>query len=242
MSILGRLHYDGRVTRALRRPVPPTLEREHDLLQQGHQLVAGVDEVGTGSCAGPCYCAVVVVSADTGPVPEGLHDSKLLRPSQREQLAPAVRVWAVETAIGAASAEEIDELGLTAALRRAGHRAFDSLNCTPDLVILDGKRDWLHAPATTLLDVDPHRAIGPVVTQIKADQLCASVAAASVIAKVARDAFMEQLAREEPRYGWDENKGYGTAAHLAAIAKHGVSVHHRRSWRFATTENSTPLV
>jgi len=221
------------VTRTTRRPAPPTLEYERSFFAQGYELVAGVDEVGTGSCAGPCYCAVVVVRADTGPAPEGLHDSKLLRPQQRELLAPLAQAWAFDAAIGVASAEEIDALGLTMALRRAGERAFASLRCTPDVVILDGKRDWLHATRATLMDEESSVAIGPVFTQIKADQRCASVAAASVIAKVARDSYMDSLALDEPHYGWEKNKGYGTAEHLAAIARHGFSSQHRRSWQFA---------
>jgi len=175
----------------------------------------------------------VVVRAGTAPAPEGLHDSKLLRPQQRELLAPLVQAWAFDAAIGVASAEEIDELGLTMALRRAGERAFASLRCTPDVVILDGKRDWLHATRATLMDQESSVAIGPVFTQIKADQRCASVAAASVIAKVARDSHMDALALDEPHYAWEKNKGYGTAEHLAAIARHGLSTQHRRSWQFA---------
>ena len=215
------------------RPAPPTLRRENELLTSGHQLVAGVDEVGTGSCAGPCYCAVVVVGSETGPVPEGLHDSKLLRPTERELLVPSIHEWAVDAAIGTATAEEIDSVGLSVALRRAGERAFAALRCVPDIVILDGKRDWLHATTTSLLDEPGAPRIAPVVTQVKADQQCASVAAASVIAKVARDALMDELAVAEPHFGWASNKGYGTASHLAAIQAHGLSPHHRRTWRFA---------
>jgi ribonuclease HII len=202
-------------------------------MADGHRFVAGVDEVGTGSCAGPCYCAVVVVDATTGPVPEGLHDSKLLRPTQRELLVPLINDWAVDAAIGTASAEEIDTLGLTAALRRAGERAFAALRHTPDVVILDGKRDWLHSTTVSFLDGATPPTIAPVRTRVKADQFCASVAAASVLAKVARDALMDALAEDEPHYGWETNKGYGTAAHLAAIEQHGLSAQHRRSWRFA---------
>lgn len=211
----------------------PSLDYEDEFFASGHRLVAGLDEVGTGSAAGPCYCALAVLDASRGLMPGGLKDSKLLTPARREALVEPLNEWLVDWATGSASADEIDRFGLTAALRLAGHRALEGLRRTPDIIILDGKRDWLSRPERSeLLAPDYGDVVVPaVVTRIKADRSCASVAAASVMAKVERDAWMNELDTRYPGYGWRVNKGYATAVHMAAMRALGLSAEHRRSWK-----------
>ncbi|MDR1117754.1 MAG: ribonuclease HII [Bifidobacteriaceae bacterium] len=201
---------------------------ERFLLAAGHLLVAGVDEVGRGALAGPVGVGVVTVTAATAEPPAGLADSKLLTPAERSALAPVLRVWARGWAVGFASAPEVDRVGLTGALRLAGHRALDALPDQPDAIILDGKHDWLTAPVDLFQERDPDPWL--VTLAVKADRTHASVAAASVLAKVARDALMEELGAAHPAYGWGSNKGYGTAAHLQALAALGPTAQHRQSW------------
>ena len=212
-----------------------TLEAETRYFAEGFATVAGLDEVGTGSGAGPCYVAFVVVDATSPVGPDGLNDSKLLTPAQREALVPQIESWAIDWAIGAASAQEIDQHGLTIAQRLAAHRALAALRRSPELVLLDGKRDWLTIPDRgDLLAPDYGLAEAPpVVTMVKADRYCASVAAASVLAKVARDAKMNELALQYPQYEWETNKGYLSSRHLAAIAEFGRSPEHRLSWNLS---------
>lgn len=203
----------------MERPVP-SLQVEHALLADGARIIAGVDEVGRGAIAGPVCIGVVAVGAAHQTFPEGLADSKLLTPKRREAMEPFVREWAMASATGMASADEIDRIGIVSALGLAASRALASLGVVPDVLIVDGNTPFL---------VEEHG--GPrVILRIKADQDCASVAAASVIAKVERDALMTRLHTEFPHYGWDSNKGYGAAVHTDAIRTHGVTVHHRTSW------------
>ncbi|WP_432511712.1 ribonuclease HII [Kineococcus sp. SYSU DK001] len=219
----------------------PSLRLERQLLRAGHTLVAGVDEVGRGSLAGPVSLGVVVVDASTPTAPLRLRDSKLLTPAAREALAPKVRRWAVAWAVGHAEPAEIDAVGITAAMRLAGRRALAQLPVLPDLVILDGNQDYLSDPREpSLLDgldgLDGTApalpcAAPPVTTRIKADVTCASVAAASVLAKTTRDAIMAARHADFPRYGWAGNKGYSAPDHLQALAEHGACAQHRRSWR-----------
>lgn len=210
-------------------PDAPTLRLERTLLRGGASRVAGVDEVGRGALAGPVSVGVVVVS-DPGPVPTGLRDSKLLSPAAREALVPAILAWADASAVGHASPQEIDRWGITAALRLAAERALATIWPPPDIAILDGHHDWLRrasrvaASPTVQADYD-------VRTKVKADLTCASVAAASVLAKVERDAIMSALARSFPAYGWDENRGYASAGHRDAIVASGPCEHHRQTWR-----------
>lgn len=220
----------------------PTLRTERALLASGPQLVVGMDEVGRGALAGPVSVGAVVVGGNTRTAPKGIADSKLLTAAAREGLAPQVRRWAVAAAVGHASAAEIDEHGIIAALRLAGQRALNEVRSTVgaiDVVLLDGKHDWLSAPGPDLfvaggIAAAPGEAgAGPgpeVVTMVKADMRCSSVAGASVLAKVERDAILTRLAGEHPHYGWENNKGYSAPAHLEALANHGPSVLHRRSW------------
>lgn len=248
----------------------PHLRHERGLLRSGARLVAGMDEVGRGSLAGPVSVGVVVVDVTTRSAPRGVADSKLLTPAARVALLPALGRWGLARAVGHASAAEIDAVGIIAALRLAGNRALAqacAVTGPVDVVLLDGKHDWLTPPAQgelfsdgavvtpadgpvtspvttpTVLVVDEGTVSDAAVTtvqpavhptvhlRIKADRTCASVAAASVIAKCERDALMADLAREHPDYRWDENKGYASPEHLAALRALGPSVLHRRSWR-----------
>ncbi|WP_288023972.1 ribonuclease HII [Arthrobacter sp.] len=223
--------------------LPPTLEWERELAAQGYTLVAGCDEVGRGALAGPVSVGVVVIDAATAAELPGVKDSKLLRGPVRQALVPAIQEWAQAYAVGHASAAEIDAVGLMSALRLAGTRALAAVaaELLPGYVILDGNHDWLSVPVQPEIlfagpAVEPAAgpAIGPAMTvrtRIKADMTCLSVAAASVLAKVERDAMMVELAQQFPQFGWDGNKGYATAGHRAAIAGHGATDFHRRTWR-----------
>lgn len=204
---------------AMARPVP-TLEFERELFATGAHIVAGMDEVGRGALAGPVTIGVVAVNASVGPVPEGLADSKLMTIKRREAMVPVAKEWGLAWATGSATAAEIDKYGIMSALGLAGSRALAALGVAPDVVILDGNISFL-------MEEDN----GPrVITRVKADQNCACVSAASVIAKVERDALMTQLHEQFPHYGWSGNKGYGAAIHTDAIKTHGVTDLHRKSW------------
>jgi ribonuclease HII len=201
------------------RPVP-TLDTERELFASGARIVAGMDEVGRGAIAGPVMIGVVAVDASVTTVPEGLADSKLMTAKRREAMVPTVQQWAVAYATGSATAAEVDKFGIMAAMSLAGSRALAALGVKPDVIILDGNTSFLREEQN-----------GPrVITQVKADQNCACVSAASVIAKVERDALMTQLHEQFPHYGWSGNKGYGAAIHTDAIKTHGVTDLHRKSW------------
>ncbi|MDR0431909.1 MAG: ribonuclease HII [Bifidobacteriaceae bacterium] len=219
----------------------PTLERERTLLTQA-KTVVGMDEVGRGALAGPVCVGAVAVNAATPAPPRGLDDSKALTPTERTRLAPLVSAWAEASALGWASADEIDKTGLTSALRTAGWRALDQLaragiEAGDGIVLLDGSHDWLTPPQPTLEEAtNPDPTPQPdrrwrTVTLIGADRLAACVAAASVLAKCARDAAMVQLAHTYPGYGWPRNKGYGTAEHRDALQLLGPSPVHRLTWK-----------
>ena len=216
----------GRVT-------APDLRTEKRLLRSGHTRVLCVDEVGRGALGGPASAGVVVIDASVRRPLDGVRDSKSLSPGAREELVPRIEKWSVASAVGHSSAAEVDEYGITAALRLAAHRALVQLPVDVDVVLLDGSHDWFTPPVEADLflalptDGDP---LPPVVTKVKADQSCAGVAAASVLAKVERDALMVALARQHPHYGWDENKGYASPSHLDALRRFGPCIEHRRSW------------
>lgn len=209
----------------------PDLAYEKGLLDDGAVTVAGLDEVGRGALAGPVVVGAVLIDARCGAPPPGLRDSKALSARQRSRLCPAIRNWSRASALGSASAAEIDRMGITAALGLAAWRAVWGLPIVPDAVLIDGPVDVLACQPT---GERSDAAIPQVHTRVGADRDCASVAAASVLAKVARDAHMVRLAHDCPSYGWAENKGYGTPAHRAAIAVHGVSPEHRTTWRLLT--------
>lgn len=210
--------------------VLPHLDVERELLAQGRRVVIGIDEVGRGAIAGPVAVGVAAIDVSCSPLPEGVRDSKLLSEKRREQLEPVVIEWAVATAVGFAEAEEIDELGIMRCLGLAGKRALASLHeqgvdVRASTLLLDGNHDYLSSSLTTPLHI---------VTRVKADRDCGSVAAASVVAKVARDRVMIARHAEHPDYGWAGNKGYGSASHLEAIGSAGATAHHRRTWLHAT--------
>ena len=221
----------------------PTLRVERSMLRGGVTHLAACDEVGRGALCGPVTIGVVVVSEATRTAPQGVRDSKLLTPEARLRLVPRIRRWALCSAVGHATPAEIDEIGIIAALRLAGRRALRQLTVRPDAVLLDGNHDYLSDPVQEDLFGDPvagvlDRAedcgdvvpVPPVTTMIKADLRCAAVAAASILAKTARDALMVELHDDHPEYGWVDNKGYASPAHIEALGRLGPSVHHRRSW------------
>ncbi|MDQ0678042.1 ribonuclease HII [Arthrobacter pascens] len=214
----------------------PTLRFERTFKERGARYLAGVDEVGRGALAGPVSVGIAVVDLHTQKPLSGVRDSKLLNPAERERLEPLVRSWSVASAVGHASAQEIDTLGIIAALRLAGTRAWSDIlaaGVTPDMVLLDGSHNWLSpAEQLSLFDqtaTDPG-CDAPVHTRIKADMQCLSVAAASVIAKVERDQRMRELHVEYPEFGWDVNKGYATAFHRDVLRAAGPTPYHRVSW------------
>ncbi|MFF7212285.1 ribonuclease HII [Streptomyces sp. NPDC008238] len=197
---------------------PPTHTVERSLRATlGAKVVAGVDEVGRGAWAGP----VTVCAAVTGlrRPPDGLTDSKLLTVKRRNALAGVLTGWVNSFALGHASPEEIDALGMTAALRLAATRALDALPVRPDAVILDGKHDYLGGPWR-------------VRTVIKGDVSCVAVAAASVIAKVRRDAMMAELGVDYAPFGFEANAGYPSPVHRAALEELGPTPFHRLSWAY----------
>jgi ribonuclease HII len=210
----------------------PTLEVELEMLAAGVPCVIGCDEVGRGALAGPVAVGLVVMNATARPLPAGIRDSKLLSEPRREALAPLATEWALYSTVGLASPQEVDTLGIIACLGLAGKRAIDQLQAAGAdiggaVVLLDGNHDYLNAA----LGARPKRSTPlSVVTRVKADRDCGSVAAASVIAKVHRDRLMILAHADEPHYGWAANKGYGSADHMVAIAERGPSELHRKSW------------
>ncbi|TJY67378.1 ribonuclease HII [Arthrobacter sp. CAU 1506] len=223
----------------------PTLRFERSFVEAGHRLVAGADEVGRGALAGPVSVGMVAIDATAVKQIRGVRDSKLLTPADRVALVPKIQKWALAYGVGHASAAEIDALGLMAAMRLAGARAWGQVLTTarPDIVILDGNHDWLSAGEPSLFDDAAHPGCdAPVLTRIKADLQCLSVAAASVLAKVERDALMTGYAADYPEYAWEINKGYATPAHRAALQGIGPSDLHRRSWRLTPEQPLMPAV
>ncbi|MEE1926630.1 ribonuclease HII [Streptomyces sp. TRM 70351] len=197
---------------------PPTHRVERSLrATTSARVIAGIDEVGRGAWAGP----VTVCAAVTGlrRPPEGLTDSKLLTPRRRTGLAEVLLGWVTAHGLGHAWPGEIDELGMTAALRLAAVRAIEALPQRPDAVILDGAHDYLGAP-------------WHVRTVVKGDRSCVSVAAASVIAKVRRDALMAELGERHAAFGFADNAGYPAPVHRAALEDLGPTPHHRLSWAY----------
>lgn len=200
-----------------------TLRVERALLREARPgaVLAAVDEVGRGALAGPVAVGVVIIDAASAAAPQGVRDSKECDRATREHLAPRVRAWANRSAVGMASSVEIDSIGIIGALALAAARALNTTGVRPDLVLLDGKHDWISRVAPG----------SQVVTRIQADATCAAVAAASIIAKVTRDAHMVALDEQCPGYGWSGNKGYAAPEHIAALERHGPSPWHRVSWR-----------
>lgn len=217
-----------RVTRNSAAPQPskdPTLDYERAQFLLGTELVIGIDEVGRGAIAGPVAVGAHVVPAGTNEFPVGLRDSKLLSEKKREAIAPLVNAWGAGT-VGYADPAEIDAHGIVAMLGEAARRALLDLHAQGIPVdrahiLLDGAHDWLTPVLRSRLNV---------VTMVGADRNCASVAAASVRAKVARDAVMRAADESHPHYFWASNKGYGAASHYQGIRAHGVTDFHRKTW------------
>ena len=204
----------------------PTLSVERSILRSGARYVIGCDEVGRGAIAGPVAVGLSVVETGVRGIPPGLRDSKLLSEKRREELAPLAAAWVQYSAVGMATADEVDRIGIIASLGLAGKRALIALHeagvgIHESVVLLDGAHDWLSGAL-----VKPPR----VQTRVKADRDCASVAAASVIAKVQRDRLMIDADAVHPGYGWTGNKGYGSADHFAAIGTLGATPLHRHTW------------
>jgi ribonuclease HII len=206
----------------LRRPefVPewPTLEFESRLWGLGLTHVAGVDEVGRGALAGPVYVGAVIlpVSDRVSEELSGVRDSKMMLPEEREFWVPIIQETAIAYGLGWASCKEIDRWGIAPATRMAAKRALNSLSIRPEHVLLD---------YISLSRVDL-----PQTSMAAGDALCLSVAAASVLAKVARDAKLCELDNRFPKYGFASHKGYYTDDHVRAIKKHGPCAQHRRSF------------
>lgn len=210
--------------------VEPRLTLERRLLRE-RSLVIACDEVGRGALAGPVAVGATAVDAAAARkrVPQGLRDSKLVPEARRADVAARAAGWVCANGVGWASAAEVDQIGIMRALGLAAIRALDALRVQgiaveDAVVVLDGNYDYITAAGAQGLTVQP---------VIKADRDCASAAAASVIAKVARDALMTDLHEESPAYQWARNKGYASAEHRQAIDLHGLSPHHRASWAIA---------
>lgn len=183
-----------------------------------HALEAGLDEAGRGCLAGPVSAAAVIL-------PNYFHhpllaDSKQLSEADRDLLRPIIEKEAIAWAVAFSEAEEIDRINILQASFTAMHRAVDALNFKPSLLLVDGNRFRPYAGI-------PHHCV------VKGDSIYASIAAASILAKTHRDELMYRLHTAHPHYGWARNKGYPTKAHRTCIAEHGVSEHHRKSFRMS---------
>ncbi len=188
---------------------------ERELWDAGFTVVAGVDETGRGSLAGPVFAAAVVL--DMGNLPDGLNDSKKLSAGKREELEMVLRESAI-VSVASASRDEIDGFNILNASLLAMRRAVNGLQRQPDHLLVDGNRlpCGLNCPA---------RAV------VAGDTLSLSIAAASIVAKVERDRHMSELGRLHPGYGWSRNCGYGTRQHIEALKRLGPTQHHRQSFK-----------
>lgn len=215
---------------------PDLLAYERVLLKRG-EVVVGIDEVGRGALAGPLTVGAVVLTEVTR-APRGLTDSKLLTPAEREALVAPLERWATDWSLGSASSLEIDRWGLRLALAVAATRAIEGLSVEPTHALMDGPLNLLDAPLRLedqFNDAPELRYAGIAhTTLIKGDSRSATIAAASVLAKVQRDRTMVGLADEFPVYGWDANKGYGVPYHLAALVDEGPCCYHRMTWRLTS--------
>jgi ribonuclease HII len=196
----------------------PTRSVEKELWAAGHEVVVGIDEVGRGAWAGPLMVGAAVLPRD-GRV-NGVRDSKMLSEAEREKLFDRVADWCVAWAVGGASQQECDELGMAPAQKLATKRALDSLGLQPDAAVVDGTWDF----------VSPH--VAHIERKVKADAFCLSVSAASILAKVTRDRIMREYAESYPHWHFDTNKGYPCPLHKTALSGYGPSAIHRVSWVF----------
>lgn len=197
---------------------PSMFEFEERYRAQGYRAVCGCDEAGAGPLAGPVYAAAVILPPDVE-IP-GLNDSKKLTERKREQLFPIIQQVAVAWAVARVEAEEIDATDILSARMKAMQLAMDALAVKPDFALIDGNRDR----GRTAAIVTPHELI------VQGDSRSASIAAASVLAKVSRDRWMVETAKEYPQYQFDKHKGYGTKLHYDLLREYGPSPIHRRSF------------
>ncbi len=211
----------------------PSLDSERRIFERGNRFVIGIDEVGRGAIAGPVAVGVSLIDK-TNPAleawPEKLQDSKLMTPKSRSEIASPLMDWVSSYAVVFSTNKEIDELGISEALRLAAGSALDELfkdaktrkSIAEDgaVILLDGSQNWL-GKVSDGLDVQ---------VQVKADTNCVSVAAAAVLAKVTRDSLMQELDLQNPGYGLAGHKGYASAAHIAALRALGPTAIHRVTW------------
>ena len=195
-------------------PVVLTMEREQALAARGFSAVCGIDEAGRGPLAGPVVAAAVILPV--GIQLPGVNDSKKITEKKREQLFDFVKENAIAWGIGQASETEIDEINILQATFAAMRRAADALQIPADFALVDGNR-------LPPLDIPAEYVIG-------GDGCVLSIAAASILAKVTRDRYMREMALQYPEYGFEKHKGYGTKAHYAAIAAHGICPLHRKTF------------
>lgn len=191
---------------------------EKEAMAQGHTAVCGCDEAGAGPLAGPVYAAAVVLPLEVD-IP-GLNDSKKLTEKKREKLFPVIQEKARAWSVAWVDAGEIDKTDILSARLKAMQLAIDRLPERPDLALIDGNRDRGQSASITA----PHRCL------VKGDSLSASIAAASILAKVSRDRFMVEMAERYPEYRFDKHKGYGTKLHYELLAQYGPSPIHRRTF------------
>ena len=191
---------------------------EREAREAGFQAVCGCDEAGAGPLAGPVYAAAVILPF--GEEIPGLNDSKKLTEKKREALFPVVREKALAWSVAFVTAEEIDQTDILSARMKAMQLAIDGLNRSADFALIDGNRDKGKSAAITTC----HRCV------VKGDSLSASIAAASILAKVSRDHYMLELAEEYPQYRFDKHKGYGTKLHYELLRTYGPSQVHRRTF------------
>ena len=194
----------------------PSLSTERELWALGHDVVVGMDEVGRGSWAGPISVGAAVVPKDKRVYK--IRDSKMLTEAERELMFDRIASWCLAWAVGHASQEECDRLGMSAAQKLAADRALESLGLPVDKVVLDGKWDFVGR--------------GTTIKLVKGDARCLSIAAASILAKVTRDRMMRAEADNYPGYDFELNKGYPCPRHKIALRAYGPSAIHRRSWVF----------
>jgi len=203
--------------------ISPTLDFETQLWSQGHNLVCGLDEVGRGSFAGPVVTGCVIFPSNII-LPKGIKDSKLLTPKKREELSVIIKKEALYWAVGEIDVTCINEVGIGEATQLAFLKAIENLKQTPDYYLID-------AFFIKNLDRGKQKPI------IGGDKICATISAASIIAKVYRDDLMRELHKEYPQYNWAQNKGYGTLEHREAIKKYGLCRIHRKSFNLARFTN-----
>ena len=197
---------------------PDLWELERSLAEQDAGVVCGCDEAGAGPLAGPVYAAAVILPM--GAELPGLNDSKQVSPKKRDILFDLIRERAAAWAVASVDAEEIDRTDILSARMKAMQLAIDGLSIRPDFALIDGNRDRGRSAAITT----PHQTV------VKGDSRSASIAAASILAKVSRDRYMERAAEEYPRYEFARHKGYGTKLHYELLRRYGPSPIHRRSF------------